>query len=63
MMLEAVWFKNGKEVYKVSPVLNIVCEDDMKGVEDIEIENEYGWCSHTDFEVEADDFMIRVKKD
>ena len=63
MMLEAVWLKNGKEVYKVSPVLNIVCEDDMKGIEDIEIENEFGWCSCTDFEVKADDFVIRIKRD
>lgn len=63
MMLEAVWLKNGKEVYKVSPVLNIVCEDDMNGIEDIEIENEFGWCSYTDFEVDADDFVIRIKRD
>ena len=63
MMLEAVWFKNGKEVYKVSPVLNIVCEYNMKSIADIEIENEFGWCSCTDFEIEADDFMIRIKKD
>jgi hypothetical protein len=62
MMLEAVWFKNGKEVCKVAPVLNIVCDEDMKSIKDIEIENEFGWCSYTDFEVEADDFVIRIKR-
>ncbi len=62
MMLEAVWFKNGKEVYKVSPVMNIVCEDDMKSVADIEVEDMNGWHEYTDFKGDADDFVIRVKK-
>ncbi len=62
-MLEAVWFKNGKEVCKVSPVLNIVCDEDMDGIEDIEINSEHGWRSCVDFEIEADDFVIRIKKD
>ena len=35
MMLEAVWFKNGKEVYKVSPVMCIVCDDDMEDISKI----------------------------
>ena len=35
MMLEAVWLKNKKEVYKVSPVMNIVCDDNMENVKDI----------------------------
>ena len=38
MMLEAVWFKDGKEVYKVSPVMNIVCDENIKNITDIEIE-------------------------
>ena len=62
MMLEAVWFKNGKEVYKVSPVENIVCYKDMNGIEDIEVENEYGWHEYYDFDGDADDFVIRIKK-
>ena len=62
MMLEAVWFKNGKEVYKVSPVMNIVCDDDMKGIEEIEIEDENKWHEYKDFECDADDFVIRIKK-
>ena len=63
MMLEAVWLKNGKEVYKVSPVMNIVCEDDMKGIEEIEIEDGYKWHEYGDFDGNADDFVIRIKRD
>lgn len=64
MMLEAVWFKNGKEVYKVSPVMNIVCEDNMESVSEIEIENGgFNWHSCEHVEGGADDFVIRVKKD
>ena len=62
-MLEAVWFKNGKEVYKVSPVMCIVCDDDMDGIPDIEIEDRNKWHEYRDFKGEADDFVIRIKKD
>ena len=58
MMLEAVWLKNGKEVFWVSPVMNIVCYDDMRDCAEIEINNGYDWYLYED----ADDFMIRVKK-
>ncbi len=63
MMLEAVWFKDGKEVYKVSPVMNIVCDEDMRGIQDIEVENEFCWHSYDDFEGDADDFVVRIKKE
>lgn len=62
-MLEAVWFKNGKEVYKVSPVMNIVSYDDMKSVSDIEVENGNQWYSCEENGFDADDFVIRLKKD
>ena len=62
MMLEAVWFKNGKEVYSVSPVMNIVCEDDMESVREIEIEDMKEWHSCEENNFEADDFVIRVKR-
>lgn len=62
MMLEAVWFKNGKEVYRVSPVMNIVCDEDMDGVEKIEIEDGYKWHSCTENNFDADDFVIRIKR-
>lgn len=63
MMLEAVWFKNGKEVYKVSPVMCIVCDDDMEDISEIEIEDGYKWHEYESFNGDADDFVIRVKKD
>ena len=62
MMLEAVWLKDGKEVHIVGPVLNIVCDDDMKSIHEIEIGNWTGWCSVSPDE-EVDDFIIRIKKD
>ena len=62
MVLEAVWFKNGKEVYSVDPVMNIVCDDNMRNVKDIEVENGYGWYSCRENHFDADDFIIRVKK-
>lgn len=63
MMLEAVWFKNGKEVYRVAPVMNIVCEEDMKDITEIEVENKYVWYSCENFDGDADDFLIRIKKE
>lgn len=63
MMLEAVWFKDGKEVYKVSPVMNIVCDDDMEHIKEVEIDDGNKWHEYTDFKGEADDFVIRIKRD
>lgn len=63
MMLEAVWFRDGKEVEWVDPVLNIVCSSDMNGIEDIEVFNGYAWYTYEDVVGGADDFVIRVKKD
>lgn len=62
MVLEAVWLKNKKEVYKVSPVMNIVCYEDMDGINEIEINDKHKWHTYEDFEGDADDFIIRVKK-
>ena len=63
MRLEAVWFRNGKEVDWVDPVMNIVCYEDMKGIEDIEVYNGNAWYTYEDVEGGADDFVIRIKKD
>lgn len=60
MMLEAVWFKNKKEVCRVDPVLNVLCDDEMEHLAEIEINNGHGWYSCADFD--ADDFVIRVKR-
>ena len=59
MQLEAVWLKNKKEVYRIDPVINIVCYDDMKNISEIEVNNGYDWYSYED----ADNFIIRIKKD
>lgn len=63
MMLEAVWLKNGKEVYKISPVMNIVCDKDMGSISYIEIDDGDRWHEYNDFKGEADDFVIRIKKE
>lgn len=58
MFLEAIWLKDGKEVFRVAPVMNIVCDEDMKSITDIEVENDYDWFSCEG----ADDFVIRLVK-
>lgn len=66
MMLEAVWFKDGKEVYCVSPVLNIVCDDDMSDISEIEVSDGTAWYSYDDakdVEDGADNFVLRIKRD
>lgn len=62
MTLEAVWFKNGKEVWIVDPVLNIVSDEDMKELSEVEVFNGSDWYSSADFD-DADDLVIRIKKD
>ena len=62
MMLEAVWFRNGKEIYRVSPVMNIVCDDDMNNISDIEIDDGDKWHEYSDFNGDADNFVIRIKR-
>jgi hypothetical protein len=62
MTLEAVWFKNGKEVWRVDPVLNIVSDEDMKELSEVEVFNGSDWYSSADFD-DADDLVIRIKKD
>lgn len=63
MMLEAVWFKDGKEVFKVDPVMNIVCDKNMEDIKYIEIDNGEYWYTYDDFKGDADDFVIRIKKE
>lgn len=62
MTLEAVWYKNGKEVWRVDPVLNIVSDEDMKELSEVEVFNGSDWYSSADFD-DADDLVIRIKKD
>ena len=63
MMLEAVWFKDEKEVFKISPVMGIVSHEDMNSVEEIEIFDSNEWYSCEENQFEADNFVIRIKKD
>lgn len=66
MVLEAVWFKDGNEVCSVDPVVNIVSYENIKEIEDIEVENGRHWYSYKDLVDEGetvDDFVIRIKKD
>lgn len=63
MVLEAVWFRDGKEVQWVDPVLNIVCGSNMEDISEIEINNGSNWYTYEDVDGGADDFVIRVKKD
>lgn len=62
MMLEAVWLKNGKEVYSVSPVINIVCDDNMNSIDEIEVSDGYDWHSCAENQLDADNFIIRIKE-
>ena len=63
MFLEAIWLKDGKQVYKVAPVMNIVCDNDMNHIKEIEIDDGNKWHEYNDFDGEADDFVIRIKRD
>lgn len=62
MFLEAVWFRNGEEVYHVYPVENIVCYENMKNISEIEVHDGYNWHSTENIDGEVDNFVIRIKK-
>ena len=63
MMLEAVWFKEGKEIALCNPILDIICEE-RQNISEIEVFNGCYWYSCKDFCDETpDDFVIRVSKD
>ena len=63
MILEAVWFKNGKEIYWVDPVWDVENIDDARTLDTIRVSNGYYWYSAKDCFEEPDDFIIRIKKD
>ena len=61
MALEAVWFKNGKEIYWVDPVLDTrTIGDDTLSTE---VYNGYHWYSSADCWEVPDDFIIRPRKE
>lgn len=62
MILEAVWFKNGKEVAWVDPILEVRCDDNTKNICDIKVYNGWAWYTNEDMgEDDVDDFIIRIK--
>ena len=64
MILEAVWFLNGKEVAWVDPVQDIICYDEIHNISDIEVYNGLGWYTNKDFGIDdAEEFVIRIKKE
>ena len=63
MRLEAIWLNKGKEVCRVSPVMNIVCDDFMTELSEIEINDGNDWHSCESLGKIADDLVIRLKKD
>lgn len=63
MTLEAVWFKNGKEIYWVDPVWEVGVDDDIDTLTPIKVFNGYYWYSATDCTETPDDFVIRLKRE
>ena len=63
MILEAVWLKNGKEIYCVDPAWEVSNLDDTDSLHTIRVFNGYYWYSAKDCDEEPDDFIVRVKKD
>lgn len=59
MILEAVWFNNGEEVFIVDPVQDLICDDIITSINDIEVYNGNYWYNY----LGADDFVIRIKKE
>lgn len=63
MLLEAVWFKDGKEVAWVDPVWRLKNVDNASTMDSIMVNNGYFWYSWKDVtEEEPDDFVIRIKR-
>jgi hypothetical protein len=61
MILEAVWLKDDKEIAWVTPVLKLICEGNISG---IEVFNGLCWYTSKDVDAEnADGFMIRMRKE
>lgn len=63
MTLEAVYFKDGKEIDWIDPVIDLICDDNMKDISEIEVYNGRGWFSSKDCDEIPDDFIIRIKKE
>ena len=63
MLLEAVWFKNGKEIAQIDPVWQVKNVDDTSTLDTIMVNNGYYWYDLKDItDEEPDDFVIRIKR-
>lgn len=63
IILEAVWLKDGKELFTVDPVIDIECrEGDIEHLRHISVYNGHGWYYCGDLDTAPDDFIIRIKK-
>ena len=63
MTLEAVWFKNGKEIAWVDPVWEVENLDDGLTLGTIRVHNGRYWYRWNDItDEEPDDFIVRIKK-
>ena len=62
MILEAVWFKNGKEIGWVDHVKDIRYDQHIDNISNIEVYNGCAWYSAEDYEEVPDDFVIRIKR-
>lgn len=62
MILEAVWFKNGKEIDWVDPVERLRYDQYVNDISNIEVFNGYAWYSAEDCNEVPDDFVIRIKR-
>ena len=64
MILEAVWFKNGKEIAWVDPVWEVENLDDGITLGTIRVHNGRHWYRYSDLtDIEPDDFVVRIKKE
>lgn len=64
MTLEAVWFKNGKEIAWVDPVWEVENLDDGCTLGTIRVHNGRYWYHYRDLtDIEPDDFVVRIKKE
>ena len=57
-MQEAVWFKNGKEVQWVDPVITVEYNEDITK---IRVFNGWFWYDASDCDETPDDFVVREK--
>jgi hypothetical protein len=62
MILEAVWFKNGKEIDWVDPVENVRYDQYVDDIFNIEVYNGHAWYSAEDCNEVPDDFVISIKR-